>query len=62
MADLLDGMVYAAIMASLATLRDECKQFDECVDACPFRYDGNCLLHDWPDRYDLDKIGKALQK
>ena len=61
MADLLGGMVYAAIMASLATLQDECLKMDECRD-CPF-YDVNrCLFKHCPERYDLDKISKALKK
>lgn len=61
MADLLDGNVYASIMATLATLQDECLHKDDCRD-CPF-YDVNrCLLKYCPERYDLDKISEALKK
>lgn len=61
MADLLDGMIYAAMMTTLSVIKDECKKYDECSDKCTFRDDnGTCLLNHCPDRYNLNRISKAL--
>ena len=62
MANILDGMIFAAIMASLEMFQDECKQHDVCSD-CNFKDEnGICLFNHCPERYDIDKIRKALTK
>lgn len=62
MADILGGIVYASIMATLATLKDECKNRDNCID-CPFRTNYSmCLFDTVPEEYDLTKISEALKK
>ena len=61
MADLLGGMVYAAIMATVEMIKDECSKSD-CCNGCLFKDEkkGACLFQR-PDHYDLNKIGKVLR-
>ena len=59
MADLLDGMVYAAIMATLASIKNECDNC-ECCEECLFKDERGACLFQRPDHYDLDKISKIL--
>lgn len=62
MADILDGMIYAAIMATLTMFKEDCNQH-ECCMGCELKDDnGVCLLFHCPEKYDLDKIRKALLK
>lgn len=61
MNDIRGAVVYAAIMATIGTLKDECNKYDDC-EGCKLKDDnGRCLLNHCPDRYDLDKIDKAIE-
>lgn len=62
MSDIRGAVVHAAIMASIATLKEECKNHPLC-NGCPFEdVTGECIFYCLPEKYDINKIRYALQK
>lgn len=60
MSDIMDTIVYSVIMASLASIKEECAA-NKCYK-CKYRDEHYaCLFMKAPCKFDIDKIGKALR-
>lgn len=60
MSNIMKAIVYSAITASLATIKEDCAANKCCT--CKYRDEHYaCLFMKAPCKFDIDKIGKALR-